>query len=102
MKKETKKMLIKHGYSLYQKKWIEKAATEGCEQVMKNLKEREPQLAEAMSRVQWIYEIVYYTAFEDALNTFLLKVLEDDFHKVELCVNELSKVTAMIIENGKR
>lgn len=96
MNEAIKEALLEHGYSLYQKEWVEETATEGYERMIQNIRDNYPNLAEAISKSEWLWQIIYFTAFEDSLNTFFLKCIEDNVHKVELQMNELSKITARI------
>lgn len=98
MRKKLKKKLLEHGYHLYDQEWVEKAATKGFNNVMAGMHEKEPVLAAAIDKCKWPFEVMYYTAFEDALNTFLLQCLDDDMHEVQLCLDELHKVTATFFE----
>ena len=94
MRKDLKKKMLEHGYSLYQTKWVEETATDGFKKVMANLREREPEFAAIMEKCLWPFEVMYYTAFEDALNTFILKCLEDDATKIELAMDEFGNIAA--------
>ena len=82
--------------SLYNQEWIEKTATEGYERMAETLKKESPTISAAVENYPWFFESIYYTAFEDALNTFILQVLEDELHNVSLCLDELHKITASI------
>lgn len=101
MRKDLKKVLLEHNYHLYSEKWVEETATQGFERCMQALKQREPQIAASMDKILWIFEVMYYTAFEDALNTFYLEVLKDDVSKIELYMDEMSEITAKILKHGK-
>jgi len=101
MRKDLKEKLLKHDYSLYNQEWIEQTATDGFKRVMDNLHKNEPVFAAAMEKCLWPFEVMYYTAFEDALNTFLLKCLGDDMSKVRLCLDDLHKITATLERRKK-
>lgn len=82
---------------LYDKEWVEQTATDGFNKVMENMRQREPELAAAIDKCTWPFEIMYYTAFEDALHTFFFQCLGDDVTKMELYLDKLHKVTANIM-----
>ena len=98
MRKELKEKLVKQGYKLYESEWIEKVATDGFNDAMDGLREKEPEFAKAMERCLWPFEIMYYHAFDRAWNTFVLQVLEDDVSELNLHLGELCKLTAKIKE----
>lgn len=107
MNKKLKEALIKkHNEnkelfpSLYEQRWVEKAATDGWNELVKNLEKSSPKLAEA-AKVEGGYNpiaFIYYTAFENALNTFFHQAIEDGMTTVELSLDELQKLTAEIKE----
>lgn len=104
MNKELKKKLITaHEEAraafpcLYDHKWVEKAADKGWKDVVDSLEKSTPGFKKAMTeRVTNIFAVVYYTAFEKALNTFFAQCLEDTVTTCKLCTDELKKVTAEI------
>lgn len=98
MRKELKEKLLKFNYRLYEKEWVEKTATDGFNRAMEGVREKEPAFAAVMDKCLWPFEVMYYTAFEDALNTFLIQCIGDDVTKIELFMDELHKVTANIIK----
>lgn len=104
MNKELKKKLIKaHEEAraafphLYDHKWVEKAADKGWKDVIDNLEKSSPGFTKAMSdHTINIFAVVYYSAFEDALNTFFAQCMEDTQTSISLCMDELLKITAEI------
>ena len=105
MNKEMKKKLIRKNVenreafpALYDQRWVEKAADQGFKDLVKDLKKTDPKLgalAEAKDGYN-VFAVIYYSSFEAALNTFFMQCLEDSITSVELCINELQKVTAQI------
>lgn len=105
MNKKLKAKIIKHNQemraafpSLYDQRWVEKAADEGWKEVVDGLSRQVDgfmELAEGNSGTN-ILATLYYSAFENALNTFIKQCLDDSLTTVELCMNELQKVTASI------
>lgn len=83
--------------SLYDLDWVEKAADKGWERYKKDLMESMPEGARDLKGTPHVVEIlaiVYYTSFEDALNTFFAQVLDDSITNIRLAMDELQKVTA--------
>jgi hypothetical protein len=104
MNKQLKEKLIKHHLemraafpALYYQRWVEKAADEGWNEVVKGMKKAFPnsKIYENESIVD-LFATLYYSAFESALNTFFKQCLDDSLTTVELCMKELQKVTASI------
>lgn len=101
MDKKTKQLFnAGPGRSLYDMKWVEKAATQGFEEYYKALCESLPE-NENIGRSRHGISILYYSAFESALNTFYRQVLHDNLTEVEICMNELGQLTARIKMNKK-
>lgn len=87
--------------SLYNMRWVEKAATDGWNQIIKDMEKTEPKLAEA-ARSQKGYNVlavIYFTSFENALNTFFSQCMDDTLTTVSLCLDELRNVTAEMKED---
>ena len=97
----TIEKLKERGYRLYEKKWVEQEATKGFEAMMASMRKKEPEYAKAMEKALWVFEVVYYTAFENALNTLFMQVLKDEFTKVELIMDEFHKLVADITHDKK-
>lgn len=86
--------------SLYNMRWVEKAATDGWNQLVKDMEKIEPKLAEAARRQRGynVLAVIYFSSFESALNTFFSQCMDDTITTVQLYVDELQKVTAEINE----
>ena len=104
MNKELKAKLIKHNEemraafpNLYDQRWVEKAADQGWKDVVKNLNHAAPGFKNVANEGSMnIFAVVYYSAFENALNTFFKQCLDDSITAVELTMHELQKITAEI------
>ena len=104
MNKKLKEKLIKKNQemraafpSLYEHRWVEQAADKGWKDVIDTLDKSVPSLKKPThERALNIFAAVYYTAFENALNTFLAQCLDDALTEVQLTMRELQKVTAEI------
>lgn len=96
---ENKKMFP----SLYEQRWVEKAATEGWNDLVKQWEKSIPKLAEKAKYDKGYNPLaaIWYTSFEAALNTFFNQVMDDTVTSFELCIDELQKVTAEIKEKIK-
>ena len=98
MDKELKKKLTKNGSSLYDKEWIEKAADEGFDDFIRIFNDSLPD--DSKYRINresnFRFALLYYGAFEHALNTMIQQVFDDMMTEVELYMNELHRVTANI------
>ena len=103
MNKKLKEEMIRHRQemraafpNLYDMRWVEKSADEGFKELVKNLKSVSPRLGEAAGREKGynVIAVIYYTAFENALNTFFAQCMDDTMTSVELILDEFQKVTA--------
>lgn len=105
MDKKLKEKLNKESaLKLYDKEWVEQAADKGFKQYFDTLKQCYSENVRPKLDDKAFAEhcaVLYYSAFEDSLNTFLMQVLEDNMHEVELALVELCKVTASIKEKNK-
>lgn len=84
-------------FRVFDKNWVEKAADEGFKRFYDTLKQSYPEnLRHRLDEKVFINHnaVIYYTAFEDSLNTFIMQVMEDSLHEVSLAMDELCKVTA--------
>lgn len=105
MNKELKEKLIKHNQemraafpNLYDQRWVEKTADEGFKQLVKDFKKvdkRLGELAEAKSGYN-VFAVIYYSAFESALNTFFVQCLDDSITNCNMYLDKLQKITAEI------
>lgn len=105
MNKELKKKLFKRNEemkaafpTLYDKRWVEKAADKGFKELVEGIKKVDPKLGEIAERKEGynVFAIIYYSSFEDALNTFFMECLDDTLTTCELVIDKLQKVTAEI------
>lgn len=105
MEKKLKEKLNKaSALKLYDKEWVEQAADKGFKRYFDILKQSYPENVRPKLDDKAFVEhcaVLYYTAFEDSLNTFLMQVLDDNMHEVSLAMDELFKVTASIIKKRK-
>lgn len=98
LKKRSKEMRAAFP-NLYDQRWVERAADKGWKNVVNGLDEVQPGFKRVMNeRIVSIFEVVYYSAFEDALNTFFAQCLEDSSTEVQLQLDKLHKITAEIKE----
>ena len=82
---------------------IQRLAKEGWERFWNAYKnsmdedfKKSPDFEKKMERVRNHYEFLYFTAFEDAINAFVIVVLDDSIHEIKLCVDELGKLSASL------
>lgn len=102
MNKELKQKLIKHNKemraafpNLYDQRWVEREADKGYKRVVKSLQQTFPDYKLSDSALN-IFSAVFYSAFEEALNTFFRQCLDDTLTTAELTLQELQKITAEI------
>lgn len=99
MEKELKKKFTDISPSLYNEQWVEQAADKGYGEFINSLKVLVPpdstRTVDNISKSAWL-KILYYGAFEAALNTFYEQVLDDHMTSIQLCINEWEKVVAKI------
>ena len=101
-KKQTEEL---ENYSIYKQKWVEKSAMKGFERFFKSLKESYPEDMRDKLEIPAYknhIRILYFTAFEDALNTFFVQCLDDTISQLNLYMDELGKVTATITDEFKK
>ena len=88
--------------SFYNIEWIEQAATKGFDEFYKTFLASLPEkYKQNDTLLRHRISILYYTAFESALNIFLQQAIQDSLTDVELCLDELGKLTARIKKNKK-
>ena len=105
MNKEMKEKIIKRNAenraafpNLYDQRWVEKAADKGFKELIKDLEKIDPKLAELAKAKEGynVFAIIYYSSFEDALNTFFMQCMDDSITTVKLILDEFKNVTAEI------
>lgn len=108
MDKELKEKIIANHFEmkdafphLYDCEWVEKAADEGWNRCKDGIIKAMPNAAEN-TKVLDIFAVIYYTSFEDALNSFFHECMEDTIASCELCMNEIQKVTAEMMEQSEQ
>jgi hypothetical protein len=109
MNKKLKVQLIRHNEemrmafpNLYDLRWVEKAATEGFKQLTETLAETDQKLGELARHEKGynVFAVIYYMAFEKALNTFFHQCLKDTATTMELSLDELNRLTASLVGHG--
>ena len=99
MNKEIKKKLKKGGSTIYDKEWIEKVADERFDDFIRifneSLQGSEKKL-HLTRECDFRFGLLYYGAFEHAINMILHRVLDDTTTEIEFLMGELNKVTATI------
>ena len=107
MNKKLKEALIKkHNEnkelfpSLYEQRWVEKAATDGWNELVKDFEKVSPKLAEELGKEGRLKSPCCHLLHRlwNALNTFFHQAIEDGMTTVELSLDELQKLTAEIKE----
>lgn len=91
--------------NLYDQRWVEKAATDGWNRLVKGMEKMAPELAKYAREKEGynIFAVIYYTSFENALNTFFMQCMDDSIANVQLILDEFQKVSAEIREKiGKQ
>lgn len=56
---------------------------------------------EGLTELEHLLKITFFSAYESALNDFVLKVMKDNVHEVALAIDELSKLTVKIKKKGE-
>ena len=105
MDKKLKEKLIKHHEEqkaafpdLYDNEWVEHAADKGWKETVDGLCKTMPEFKKIVENKSAIhmFEVFYYASFENALNTFFMKIMDDAITTVQLTMDEMQKVTAEI------
>lgn len=104
MDKKLKKKFTAFPTSLYDKKWVEKAADKGLEEFIETWNETQSvRLSKDENKSAYhMIAFLYYSAFESALQTFFQQVLEDGMTDITLCMDELHKLHAEITDKDSR
>ena len=97
MNKKLKGKFTEWETSLYNLEWVEKAADDGYEEFL-GIFNGSLKGTNRISKDNYHFAMIYYAAFEHALNVFIQQVLEDGITSITLNLNELCKVTAAINE----
>ena len=93
MKKGVLKEFKNYPSSLYNLKWVEKAANEGLD---KFVKEYNNAFNKNETRKNRGLQMLYFAAFEHALRIFNHQVFEDTTREIEFYLDELGELTAEI------
>lgn len=110
MNKELKAKIIKHRQemqaafpNLYDQRWVERAADQGWKDVVRNLEQNCPGFAEVAKNNKGfnIFATLYFTAFEDALNTFFKRCLDDTVTTCKLSLDRIDQITAELKMKGE-
>lgn len=105
MNKKLKEKLIQNNKemraafpNLYDLRWVEKAADKGWKELIETMRDVEPKYAEIAERQKGynVFAVIYFTAFENALNTFFAQCLDDTITSVELDIRKLENIKAQI------
>ena len=95
MSEELKKKFTAFPTSFYNMEWVAQAATEGYEDFLKIFNESLP-ADMAIKPDNERFAMIYYGAFEHALNIMLKQVLNDTQTQIELDIRELENITAIM------
>ena len=103
MSEELKKKFTAFPTSFYNMEWVAQAATEGYEDFLKIFNEPLPS-DKAIKPDNDRFAMIYYGAFEHALNIMLKQVLNDTQTQIELDIRELENITAIMekLADGKK
>ena len=95
MSEELKKKFTAFPTSFYNMEWVAQAATEGYEDFLKIFNDSLP-ADKAIKPDNERFAMIYYGAFEHALNIMLKQVLDDTKTLIELDMRNLEKITAIM------
>lgn len=95
MSEELKKKFTAYPTSFYNMEWVAQAATEGYEDFLKIFNESLP-ADMAIKPDNERFAMIYYGAFEHALNIMLKQVLDDTKTLIELDIRKLENITAIM------
>lgn len=98
--KDVLEKFKKHQSSLYNKEWVENAAKEGFGDFVKTLQGAVNDKSR-ITKANRSLQLLYYGAFEHALNTFIRQVFDDQIKEMEFYLDELGKLTATFKETKK-
>lgn len=87
-------ILYRDQSSLYNKKWVKTAAESGYIEFLEIVNGASKDAAKRIEHNNFWFELLYYSAFEKALNTFFRQVLDDTMCNVNLYIDELHEITA--------
>ena len=98
MEKELKEKFTAYKNSLYNEEWVVKAADEGYADFLEIFNDSIEKPDLRISKDNYRFAMIYYGAFEHALNTFMRQVLEDQINKWELDIRDLTNIMAKLVK----
>lgn len=102
MKKELKEKFTAFPTSLYNMRWVEKAATDGYKDFLKIFNDSISNPELHIKPDNYRFALIYYAAFEDALKTFFKQVLDDGINQITLDIKEWDNVIATMEQKLKK
>lgn len=88
--------------SLLDPQWIKENAEKSYKDFWERVSKAYPEVGEkGMEALERLSRVIFYAAYEDALNIFICQIMEDTMHEVSVCIDELGKLTAEIMKKGE-
>lgn len=97
MNKKLKEKFTEWPTSLYNMEWVEETATKRYNEFLRLFNNSLPE-DKCIKPDNNRFAMIYYAAFEDALNACIEQVLDDGMTSIELCLDEFCKLTATMKE----
>lgn len=93
MNKKLKEKFTEWPTSLYNLDWVVKTATKRYNEFLRLFNSSLPE-DKRIKADNNRFALIYYAAFEDALNACIEQVMKDGITSIELCLDEFCKLTA--------
>lgn len=101
MNKELKGKFTAFPTSLYNQRWVEKEADKTYKEFLEIFNNSIPDPSLRIKADNQRFAMIYYGAFEYAMNAFFRQVLEDCMTQMELDIRDLDNLKAIFYEKTK-
>lgn len=85
-------------------KFVQEKSEKRFEEIWENWKKDKvfPEQLFENATMKWMFSVVFYSAFEDGWNACVMNNMNEHMREVELCLNELGKLTGVNVKEPKK
>ena len=85
-------------------KFVKEKSEKRFEEIWENWKKDKvfPEQLFENATMKWMFSVVFYSAFEDGWNACVMNNMNEHMREVELCLNELGKLTGVNVKEPKQ
>lgn len=85
-------------------KFVQEKSEKRFEEIWENWKKDKvfPEQLFENKTMRWMFSVVFYSAFEDGWNACVMNNMNEHMREVELCLNELGKLTGVNVKEPKK